>query len=268
MREKLYIKLDTILKLNEFIQNSRADFSYHMHHIQAAREYALILREKLGTEITPDKLSFIALSHDLLKEHGLDPSKDGTIVWKDEHNIPQDLNRYVRTNLDILEEWDLADFFNTDIQLHALASGIFLIKEFGIEDPEVIYPIFFHSCPITSVYETLSDRTKELVDIIMLADKLSSNYLRINEKNTGVRVDLDKVVFGESGKEFNYSTGLYVARLISQGKNPDEQSLMTTDLYYKRVQAINPLIRKNTGIKKLGGISLWPKRKSKVLPMQ
>lgn len=77
----------------------------------------------------------------------------------------------------------------------------------------------FHSCPIMSIYSTLNYRTRTMVDIISLSDKLSSNYLRINykEKNE-VSIDLDLAVFGADGKEFNYTLGLLIARLISQGK--------------------------------------------------
>lgn len=258
-----FIIPSTLLELNEFIQHDRITFKYHMIHIKLVEKYALLLAIKLNTKVDYDKISFSALAHDLFKDQGLKKKNDGKIFWNN-HNIPQDLNRYVRMNLDILEKFDLSDFFNTDIQLHSLAAGIFLYKEFGIDDPEILYPIFFHSCPIISVYENLNDSVKEAVDIIMLADKLSSNYIRINDRNHLVRIDLDKAVFGDSGKEFNYTLGLYIARLISQGKSPDKQSIATTEFYYKRLKSINPLIAKNDGIKRLGGNKLWPKRVSKV----
>lgn len=267
MQNEFYTQPSTLLEMNEFIQQHRITFDYHMHHIKLAREYALLLVGKLDAQIDPDKMSTIALAHDLFKEHGLQKKKDGTISWNG-HNIPQDLNRYVRMNLDALDEFGLSDFFNTDIQLHALAAGLFLRMECGITDPEILYPIFFHSCPIMSIYHTLDPVIKEAVDIMMLADKLSSNYLRINKRRHLVRVDLDKAVFGENGKEFNYSLGLYMARLIAQGKYPDRQSIEATDYYYKRLQEVNPLVSKNNGIKTLGGNKLWPKRDSQVLKTQ
>ena len=267
MQNEFLTHPNTLLELNTFIQQNRITFNYHMQHIQLARKYALILIEKLNAEIDPNKMSVITLAHDLFKEHGLQKKKDGTISWND-HNIPQDLNRYVRMNLDVLDEFGLTDYFNTDIQLHALAAGIFLKTELGISDPEILYPIFFHSCPIIPVYLDLNPTIKEAVDIMILADKLSSNYLRINKRRHLVRIDLDKVVFGENGKEFNYTLGLYIARLIAQGKNPDKQSIKATEYYYKRLQEINPLISKNDGIKMLGGNKLWQRRESQVLKTQ
>lgn len=268
MQNECYTQTSTLLELNRFIQQYRTiTLGYHMHHINLVKEYALLLIEKLDAKIDSDKMSYIALAHDLFKEHGLMKEKDGTILWND-HNIPQDLNRYVRMNLDVLDKFDLSDYFNTDVQLHALTAGIFLNTEFGIDDPEILYPIFFHSCPIMSVYNNLDPIIKETIDIMILADKLSSNYLRINMMDKPVRVDLDKIVFGDNGKEFNYTLGLYIARLISQGKSPDRQSIATTDYYYKRLQEVNPLIPKNNGIKMLGGNKLWPKRNSQVLKTQ
>jgi len=267
MNMKFYTQSKLLLNLNKFTQKERLTFNYHMKHIKLACRYALLLNHKLGLPADPIKISYAALAHDILKDIGLDPSKDGKVNWNG-HNIPQDLNRYVRMNLDILDEFNLSDYFNTDVQLHALAAGIFLYKEFGITDKEILYPVMFHSCPIIDVYKTLDDKIKTSVDIMMLADKLSSNYLRINYRNHLVRVDLDKTVFGENGNEFNYSLGLYIARLIAQGKTPDKQSEITTEYYYKRLKSVNPLVGKNNGIKQLGVNKFWPKRKSKVLKMQ
>lgn len=267
MKDEIYTNPETILKLNQFIQHDRITFNYHMRHIELAKQYAIILSKKLDLEVDESKISYIALAHDMFKEHGLHKKNDGKISWYN-HNIPQDLNRYIRLNLDILEKFKLSDFFNTDIQLHPLAAGLFLHTEFNINDPEILYPIFFHSCPIMEVYEKLEHNTKNLVDVMILADKLSSNYIRINERRQPVRIDLDKLVFGDNGNEFNYSLGLFAARLISQGKSPGKQSSIATEYYYNRLKAINPLISKNNGIKMLGGNKLWPKRKSQVLEMQ
>lgn len=255
-----------LLELNEFIQHDSKQFTYHMNHIKLVRRYALLLNKRLGTNLSGRKLSFISLAHDLFKERGLNKSKDGTISWNG-HDIPQDLNKYVRTNLDILEKFKLDYYFNTDVQLHALAAGIFVHKELGIEDPEILYPIFFHSCPIISVYESLDKRVRDSVDIIMLSDKLSSNYLRINFKESEVRIDLDLVVFGSNGREFNYTTGLFLARLISQGSSKEIQSRIATDYFYKRLEFSNPIISKNYSIKKLGRNEKWPKRKTRAFMM-
>lgn len=249
-----------IADLNNFIHRKSSSYRYHINHIHIANKYAILINKKLGNILDNRKLEYIALSHDLLKERSLDPTIK--VKWKD-YDIPQDINRYVRLNLNILEKFNLDDYFNTDVQLHALAAGIFLNKEFGINDKEILYPVMFHSCPIISVYDTLSSREKMFVDIMMLSDKLSSNYLRINMKESSVRVDLDQIVFGKNGNEFNFTLGLYIARLISQGKSKEEQSVLATDYYFKRLQESNPLIREKYNIKDLGGAKLWPKRKSR-----
>lgn len=256
-----------LIDLNTFIHSENKMFDYHMKHIRLVRKYALLLSKKLDSRIVSRKLSYIALSHDIFKERSLDATKDGTISWRG-HNIPQDTNKYVRTHLDVLEKYGLDEYFNTDVQYHSLAAGIFLITEFGITDEEILYPVFFHSCPIIPVYETLSPKIKMIVDITMLADKLSSNYLRINHRQSAVRIDLDRSVFGSSGKEFNYTLGLFMARLIGQGKSEEVQSNTATEYFYKRLCDQNPIISKNYNIKKLGGNELWPKRKSQVWMMQ
>lgn len=260
-------ELQELIDLNKFIHNHRDTFNYHMEHIKLVQKYALIINKNVGSSDMIYKLSYASLAHDLLKEKGLNVKEDGLIKWNG-IDIPQDLNRYVRTNLDILSEFGLDDYFNSSIQYHALAAGIFVYKELHIDDPEILYPIFFHSCPIIPVYEKLSDRIKTLVDIIMLSDKLSSNYLRINMRESEVRIDLDATVFGYNGKEFNYSLGLLMARIISQGKSEETQAAKSTNYYYERLCEINPLLPKEINIKMIGGNKKWPKRKSLVLKTQ
>lgn len=258
----LSIEEKYLMDLNTFVQRNAKQYEYHMKHIDLVRKYALILNKRLNTHADNRKLSYAALAHDILKERGLKPNKPDR-EWRGK-TIPQDLNRYVRSNLDILEGYGLDDYFNSSCQLHALAAGIFLVKEIGMTDPEILYPVMFHSCPIISVYEKLPKRTRTMVDLIMLADKLSSNYLRINMKKTAVRVDLDQVVFGSTGMELNYSLGLYIARLIGQGKSEEEQGKLATEYYYKRLCQSNPFIFENYDVKKLGGAKIWQPRKSQV----
>lgn len=252
-----------LLELNEFIH---PNYEYHKQHIQLVRDYALLLNKRTHSSLNVRKLSYAALAHDLFKEKDLDPSKPDR-EWKG-HVIPQDINRYVRMNLNVIEEFGLDDFFNTDIQYHPLAAGIFLIKEFGIRDLEILYPVFFHSCPIIEIYETLPHRVRQSVNILMLADKLSSNWLRINFRETEVRTDLDLVVFGAGGYEFNYTLGLLFARLISQGKSTEKQSTIATKYFYDLAAKVNPMLTTNYSIKKLGGSTIWPKRKSQAFRMR
>lgn len=241
-------------ELNKFIHKNSDKLDYHIKHLELVKGYMLRLCDKLGFKVTEDKISYIAYGHDLLKERGLDTN---SIVNYNGIDIPQDLIRYVRTNLDTLETYGLDEYFNSDMQYHAVASGIFMIKELGITDPEIIYPVMFHSCPVMEVYWKLPLRVRTLVDITMLADKLSSNCLRINMLEREVCMDLDFAVFGPTGKEFNYSMGLYLARLINQKKSNGACSVAATLDYHSRLVAMNPILRETAEI---GGKGLWPKR--------
>lgn len=261
------LESNMLIDLNTFITSDCKMHEYHMKHIKLVRRYALILNKKLGNPVPNRKLSFIALAHDLFKERALDITKDGTIDWNG-YNIPQNTTKYVRSNLDVLEEFGLDEYFNSSIQYHPLSAGIFLYKEMNISDKEILYPVMFHSCPIIDVYETLSPQIQRLTDIIMLADKLSSNYLKINYRKKPVRIDLDQAVFGSNGKEFSYTLGLYLARLIGQGNSPEEQGVLSTKYYYDKLAITNPLISEGITIKSLGGNKTWPERKSQVLKIR
>ena len=79
------------------------------------------------------------------------------------------------------------------------------------------------------------------VDIVMLADKLSSNFQKIHHYKEKVDFNLHHAVFG-MGKEFNFSLGLLLARMLSQGSSTEEQSIISTDFYYQRALSVNPLL--------------------------
>lgn len=259
MNSNLDMECKMLLELNDFIHHDNKMFEYHMNHIQLVKRYALLLNRRLDAHLDNHKLAYIALAHDLFKERSLDPSRTN-LRWRG-CLIPQDTNRYVRMNLDDLEEFGLDEYFNSSVQYHPLTAGLFLKKEFGIKDKEILYPVMFHSCPIISIYKELPKRTQTIIDIIMLSDKLSSNYLRINMREVDVKIDLDLAVFGSNGCEFNYTLGLYLARLISQGHSIEEQSMISTDYYHKRLCSMNPIYMGNTN-NKLGGATIWQKRKS------
>jgi HD superfamily phosphohydrolase YqeK len=211
-----------------------------------------MLARKLSLDVDINKLRYAALAHDILKEKSFNISVREINIGG--INIPQDLNWYVRKNLDILELYGLDDYFNSDAQLHALSAGIFLHKELNITDPDIIYPVFFHSCPIISIYETLDPHTQALVDIIMLSDKLSSNKLKRELKK--ISYNLEVAVFGESNTELNYSLGLLLARLIAQGNSPGKHAIIATDFYHRRLMKTQPFMTE----KSLEVIKLWLKK--------
>lgn len=255
------VSIDDIKNINTILHGASDRFPYHVKHIHLVGVYASIINGRLGGKCDKTKLTTAALLHDVMKEKSI-TQRD---VFINGHKIETDALRYVRTNLDTLELFGMGDYFNTSVQYHPLAAALFAYKELGITDPEIIYPIMFHSCPIMPVYNNLTSKERMMVDIIMLADKLSSNYLRINFLSTPVRLDLDLAVFGRCGREFNYSLGLYLARLVGQGKSNELYGLESTAHYFNRLKDSNPLISKQKTVKKLGGSVEWPKRKSKVL---
>ena len=230
--------INDLLELNKLIHSHTRRCERHLHHIELTAMYASRIADKLSVPLDRYKLKYAALAHDLLKEKEF--TKETNQIDKNGIEIPQDLNWYVRTNLPVLEEYGLDYYFNTDIQLHALASGIYLHKQIGITDREILYPVFFHSCPIIPIYETLNPYIQRVIDIIMLSDKLSSN--EINRGSRKSSINLEFAVFGEYGDEFNYTLGLLLARLIAQGKSTEKQCLASTEFYYRRLLKSHPYI--------------------------
>lgn len=228
-------------QLAELTELTRAILDpYRIEHLELTAKYALDLADhfpQLG-QAERFELTYAAMAHDLLKVKAYDPKSSKIHVAT--HELELDLNRYVRLNLDYLKPFGLDVYFNTDVQLHALASGMFVNLELKIDDPRILYPIFFHSCPILPVYERLDDRTKLMVDIIVLADKLSSGQLKPGR----VTIDLHRAIFGAGGCEFNFTAGVYLARLISQGESTEKYSRLMTEYYHRRWVDQNPVVAK------------------------
>jgi HD superfamily phosphohydrolase YqeK len=264
------IELKKILDINEYIHSKSSLYDFHMNHLYLTGKYSLLLNDLLNTKIDPRKLEYIAYSHDLFKERKNDSffKNNGEIINWNGYNIATDLNAYVRLNLNLLGTYQLDDYFNTDIQLHPLSAGIFLHNELKIDDPEILYPVMFHSCPIIPVYEELDPNVQTIVNIIILADKLSSNYLKINMREVPVQFDLDLLVFGKDHNQFNYELGLYGARLLAQGRSKEHYSTLATKFYYNRLKKSNPFILKFEINKQIGGQRLCPKRNSQLWKIQ
>lgn len=256
---------ENALELFDVIQCHSPYHQYRLRHVKLARDYMLELNHRLEYGLDEEKITTIALLHDIMKERG-NQKED---IYIESHLVPVDLNDYVRRNLRILAEYELDDYFNSDVQLHPLAGGIFLRKEFYIDDPEILFPIFFHSCPVMSVYrEVLSVRMQRYVDLMMLSDKLSSNWLRINAEDGLILnhskeapVDLDLLVFGPDGKELNFTLGLVVAKMLGNSKHQDLISTEATQFYHERLLEINPLLINL----KLGGKRIWARRRNQSL---
>ena len=256
---KLNEQVKLLMNLDEANQKENILFDYHRKHIDLVYEYSLIINERLNANLDPIILGSISYAHDIFKESGLDVNVEKKFQ---DTIIPQDIKKYVSDNKSILNEYGMEEYIDSFIY-HAMASAIFLIKELKITDKNIIYGILFHSCPIIPIYETLDEETKMYVDVITLADKLSSNYLKINA-GMKVRCYLERMVFGEEGNEFNYTLGLFLARMISKGKDKDHINEESLKYYKNRVKEIFPFFP-NIKLKDLGDKDKWPKQKSKVL---
>lgn len=257
-----------MLLINQHIQNNRKlncdykDINYHMQHIKLVKEYALILNKRLNAKLNTQFLTKAALMHDILKEHGLDKNLEGKVYYNGRY-IPQDLKKYISNNEILIEKLKLKDYIGK-VTDHALSGALWVYNELKIKSEDILYPMIFHSCPIMEIYHQLTPKSQTYIDVIMLADKLSSNYLRI-QMGVEVKVNLEKIVFGESGNEFNYSLGLYTARLIGTSKAEKDHEIKALDFYLDRLKNINPFISKKSHLKLIKEKKLWPKEKSKVL---
>jgi hypothetical protein len=226
-----------ILKLNDKMREGCKWHDTHMHHITLVKDYATHINKMLGNPVNRHKLGFAALAHDTLKENYNEKTQviDGI-------NIPGSIKEYVCSHIDIITKYVPEEYLYTDLQFHATGATIFLEKEMGITDPEILYPVLFHSLPVIEVYQNLDPKIQTMIDIMVLSDKLSSNWLRINKMDEEVRCDLDHIVFGPNGNEFNYVLGIYAARLIGAGKKPDYVNDTCTIHYFHRLHTQNPLV--------------------------
>lgn len=236
-----------ILKLNDEMRKGCKWHDTHIQHIKLVKDYATYINKLLGNPVNRHKLGFAALAHDTLKEN----YKEKTQVI-DDIFIPGSAEEYVRDNIDTIIKYVPEEYLWSDLQFHATGATVFLEKEMGITDPEILYPVLFHSLPVIEVYKNLDPKIQTMIDIMVLSDKLSSNWVRINMMDEEVRCDLDHIVFGPNGNEFNYALGIYVARLIGAGKEPDYVSDACTLHYFHRLHVQNPLINMKMRRKVLG----------------
>lgn len=263
---KQYLDKRNILMLLREI-NSKIHTDGRLHHIENV-EYIIDMISNISTNYqnTPDlDLKIIAAAHDLFKElnfegeyvfRSISPNlSEREIIF----TIPSDLRRYVRTNLDILEIFGLDYYFNTDVGLHALSAGIFLYKEFGIKDPNILYPIFFHTCPIVEVYDKLDDIIKNNCELLILADKLDKfdrktfEYENINDESKKIkmkkndkylRYNLREILFGKMGNEFNKRLAIFTIRYLEAGNKDGIEAKNTYQYFYDLARETNPFLPK------------------------
>ena len=233
---------------------------YHKDHCRKLIEYGNDIFAHLGIHDCRWELELIAYGHDLFKKYSLDRGE----LELEGIKIPYDTKKYIDENKDVLEKFGLSMIDSENFSKHPTAAGIFLYKELGIEDPALIYPVFFHSCPVVSVYRELDERTRTLVDVVMLADKLSANSLTRDFKKWHKKVNMDLCLYGETGREFNYTNALLTAKILGQAGSKDVISVESVRYYYYRACEQNPALDKYSRL--LGGKKPWKLKKVETLP--
>lgn len=255
-----YIKLVyALIDLGKFTRKECSEElqRYHFDHCEKLMKYGNDIMDRLGIFKYRNELEIVAYAHDLFKRYSL---RENDVEWKGKI-IPQNIPKYIDENRFVLDKFGLNMIRSDNFSNHPIAAGIFLYKEFGITDPNIIYPVFFHSCPVISVYEKLDKELRDLIDIIILADKMSANILcRTIGKKWHSKVDMELVLYGETHREFNFTNALLVAKILGQAGSKQELFVEATNYYYKRACRINPALDKNSIL--LGGEKPWKSKKS------
>lgn len=107
------------------------------------------------------------------------------------------------------------------------------LYEYGEDDPYVLIPIMLHQGNVASLYQfikSIDPFMTRLIECTILADKLASNYLKaMLGKN--IQRFLHRVLYGETGNEFNYSQALYTASVMKNGKSPNTIQEEGSDIF-------------------------------------
>jgi len=238
--------------------------NYRIRHARLTVDYTERLMRSFHILVVDDrrKLSIAARFHDLLKADATLGSGSSQLVFAKmaELGFPTDLKEYIYTNSEYFPTLGVQGF-TENIAEHALALVLHMLVHYDILDREILYPILFHSCPILPTYSKLNQRRQTMIDIITLADKLSSNALRLLGDADGKKApfNLHLAVFGVDDCEFNFTEGLFLARLLSQGKSQDPYSLVMTQYYFQRLKERSPLWAKTNNIPNLKDLRIKKK---------
>ena len=235
---------------------------YHFDHCEKLMKYGNDIMVRLGILEYRNELEIVAYAHDLFKRYSL---RENDVEWNGKI-IPQNIPKYIDENRFVLDKFGLNMIRSDNFSNHPIAAGIFLYKEFTVDDPKIIYPVFFHSCPIISIYKKLDKALRNFIDVILLADKMSANVLCRGIKKWHSKVDMELVLYGENHKEFNYTNALLTAKILGQCGSKDKFSVESTKHYYKRAARINPALDKNSIL--LGRKKPWKFNKAIFCKMQ
>lgn len=200
------------IKLNKKIHKNSAKYKYHMNHIIRAATYGAEINAKLDFPVERNKLNFALLMHDILK---------GSVSaeYMDDNDKKSD---YIKDNYNILNKLNLYQYWKK-MSKHAVAGGIFvynLLKESNNLDgnEDIVRAIMFHSYPIVAVYKNLNKSNRIMIDIVVLADKLSSNWIKINDPSEeSPKYYLEEELYGKDKKQIKFDYALVKAREIGMG---------------------------------------------------
>ena len=103
-----------------------------------------------------------------------------------------------------------------------------------------------------------------MIDLTVVADKCSSNYLKI-QQYVPCNFRMEDILFGMDGKEFNFSAALFAARLIGSENYSDEFNKDINIFYLHRLNRINPFIMDKVHIKDYGRKKIWERKPSILL---
>ena len=251
-----------ILKeLNDKWYKDLRSHKYHMAHLELFKRYAFEINSRMGNPFDQEDLSMIAYAHDLFKDDHKDVqyTNNGEDIFMTKEVI---CHKYEKS----LEYFGFKKKEKTVLSAHAKCAALFVMNCQELEgyNKDILYPIIFHSLPILRLYRDLTAEIQRLIDITVLADKCSSNYLKI-QQYVPVHFRLEDILFGVDGSEFNFSAALFAARLIgSEGYNDEFNKDMNT-FYLNRLNKINPFIVDKTTIKEYGRKKIWERKQSILL---
>jgi len=200
-----------------------------------------VVSEKIDYKFDKKLFPIIAWSHDLLKDR------------------ENSFSKFYQENKNNIKRFHLTNEMRKALSEHAYRSAEFLSNyPFNITDGKILYSILFHSSPIIEIMNNvLSKDTKEYVNLTILCDKLSSNYLRIIN-NEETYFNLVNTLFGENLDEFNYDDGLYLISTFNNIYN-NKYSKEVVE-YYKSKSKLS--------ITRIEELKLWPRNEKLQLPMQ
>lgn len=235
--------LKMLINMNIYLHIYEDKFYYHIKHCWLMEKFMNIIASKdTSFNYNRELLPIIAWSHDLLKDR------------------EDKFSKFYKENKNNLKRFHLTEEMYKSISPHGYRAAEFLSNyPFNITDGKILFSVLFHSVPIIDVIENiLTESTRKYVDLTLLCDKLSSNYLRIHEGEK-VLADIGKEVFGDNYDKLDIYRGLYIIRLFAKiiDKKNNEYDKQATEYYRKKWNEKYTIV--------LGEVKEWEKRENPLL---